>query len=574
MLILQENVFIGAVIAASFFAVLFFTLDKRVFAISIVFFLTAIISFQLYFSIEVPNIIEVRITQKFGYNWLGEYKGRKLIISGKINKLEEGKKIKAYGKFDYNKQYSRGIIGKYNVLKYESLNKDFVSYFYSIKKNIHYSFQQQLGEEKSALIMALCYGDTGYLSQSQKEEFKKLGVYHAVSVSGFHMAIIYKILEMFLGLKISILVSFLYLIFTGIQAATLRAFIMILVFKFSKKLCKNYDPISSLSLAALIILLNKPFYAANIGFGLSFLATLGILIYYKRMVRVMYKLPVKLSESLGITLSSQVFTIPYTAFTIQNFSAGFILGNTLLLPMYSVLVILGNITLLMCSIKPVFILFSKALNLILTALEGANYLLLDLSPSTSYLGYFEGIAFVLVYFSFIMYKYGYEKYKYLPVFILFSFVLNSYSFVPFIYYTRFHGGEGVTVKYKNQSTMICNYDISSAKEVISLKDEMDIKRIVTNPDADTLVKIDRNFYIKVLEQNYKDKNVKQKVLGESNIFLKNYKNYKEISVIKSDYTSEAFKNNIPNNSLNKVGYINNNSGSLYVIMFNRMLKIK
>jgi len=50
--------------------------------------------------------------------------------------------------------------------------------------------------------MALCYGDTGYLSKSQKSEFQQLGVVHAVSVSGFHMAVIFKVLESLIGLKV------------------------------------------------------------------------------------------------------------------------------------------------------------------------------------------------------------------------------------------------------------------------------------------------------------------------------------------------------------------------------------
>ena len=173
---------------------------------------------------------------------------------GKTNDFKEGEKLKVYGKFESNKDYSRGIIGKYNVEKYTICKNDFIYYLYDIKRNIYVQFKESLGEEKSALIMALCYGDTGYLSKSQKSEFQKLGVVHAVSVSGFHMAIIYKVLENLIGLKLSILICFIYILFTGIQASTIRAFIMIFIFQFSKVVFKNYDSLSSLSFAALILL--------------------------------------------------------------------------------------------------------------------------------------------------------------------------------------------------------------------------------------------------------------------------------------------------------------------------------
>jgi stage II sporulation protein GA (sporulation sigma-E factor processing peptidase) len=48
------------------------------------------------------------------------------------------------------------------------------------------------------------------------------------------MAVIYKVLEGLIGLKLSILVCFIYILFTGIQASTVRAFIMIFIL-FGKK---------------------------------------------------------------------------------------------------------------------------------------------------------------------------------------------------------------------------------------------------------------------------------------------------------------------------------------------------
>lgn len=57
---------------------------------------------------------------------------------------------------------------------------------------------------------------------------------------------------------------------------------MIIILKLSKKVFRKYDSLSSISLAAIIILLNKPYYILDIGFMLSFLSTLGILLYNKK----------------------------------------------------------------------------------------------------------------------------------------------------------------------------------------------------------------------------------------------------------------------------------------------------
>ncbi len=163
------------------------------------------------------------------------------------------------------------------------------------------------------MVMSLCFGETKYISNSDKDILKKLGVIHVVSVSGFHMAIIYKLLERVLGLTLAIPVSFLYVILTGMKSSAIRAFIMIIILKLSKKVFRKYDSLSSISLAAIIILLNKPYYMLDIGFMLSFYLP-SILLYNKKISRTLYKLPQRINSCLSLTLSSQIYTFPYYVF--------------------------------------------------------------------------------------------------------------------------------------------------------------------------------------------------------------------------------------------------------------------
>lgn len=571
---LYQNVILGAVIAASFFTIFFFTIDRKFFIVNMIFFLMGIFSFITYFNLKVPNYIEIRVVDKKGYYYQGNYKGRKLILSGKIKGIKEGEKLEVHGKFQNDKDYPRGIIGKYNIEKYTVCRNDFIYYLYDVKRNIYLQFKEILGEEKSAMIMALCYGDTGYLSKSQKSEFQQLGVVHAVSVSGFHMAVIYKVLEGLMGLKISIIICFIYILFTGIQASTVRAFIMIFIFKCSKAVFKNYDSMSSLSFSALILLLIKPYYIMDIGFMLSFLATIGILLYYKKMLRFLYKLPEKLGESLSITLSSQIFSMPYVAFTIQNFSGGFILGNMLLLPMYSVIVILGNIALLCCSIKPLFELLNLGLSFILTAVEGANYLILKACPAVTLLGYLDGIALMMIYMSFVFYKHGYKKFKYMPAFILIMMLCSKYSFLPQIYYTKFLNGEAVIIKYKMDTTMICNYDHPSAKKVIAIKEEMNVNKIITNPQKSSMITLDSGLSLQIIPY-YKSNSINIGLIeGNTKLMLINsdVKRY-DISAFNADSIAKLPAVDMPDSSFKNTDYTTENKYSLYVIMFNRVFNL-
>lgn len=571
---LFQNALVGAVIAASFFAIFFFTLDKKFFIISMLFFFIGIVTFTMYFNIQVPSSVDIRVIQKKGYYYLADYKGRKIILTGKVGNIEEGERLIAYGKFESNKEFSRGIIGKYKIENKVICKKDFIYYLYDIKKTIYIKYKESLGEEKAALVMSLCYGDAEYLSKSQKSEFQEMGVFHAISVSGFHMAIIYKVLENIVGIRFSILISFIYILFTGIQASTIRAFIMIFVFKCAKMVFKNYDSISSLSFSALIILFIKPYYIMDIGFMLSFSATLGILLYYKKFLRIMYKLPKMLNESLSITLSSQVFSIPYTAFTIQNFSGGFILGNLVLLPMYSAIVILGNTALLVYSMKPIFNFLSMGLNLILTAIQGANYLILKLCPPVSYFGYLDGIALIMIYVSFALYKCGYKKYKWLPVFVLSTMLCENYSFIPKIYYMEFSKGEAIVIEHKWDKILVCNYEQSSAKEVMNLKEDMKINKVITNPEKNFIIPFGDTLQVSVIPY-YKDKSINVGIYsGDKKIMLiSNSIKKEDISVFNTYDVIKLPQNEMTINPTENMYSEYKDNVHLYAIMFNRVIKM-
>lgn len=571
-LMLFESYIAGAVIAASFFAIFFFTLDKKFFIINALFFLIGVLSYIMYFNLKVPNSAEVRVVENKGYYYIANYKGRKITLSGNTGKIKEGQKLLLYGKFSKNVDYSRGIIGTYKVQRYTIGKKDFVSILCDIKKNIYYSYKERLGENKAALIMSLCYGDTEYLTKSEKSKFLEMGVFHAVSVSGFHMAIIYKVLENIIGLKLSIMVSFIYIFFTGLQASTVRAFVMILVFKLSKKVFKNYDGISSLSFAALILLFIKPYYIVDIGFNLSILATLGIIVYYNKLLRIMYRIPKIINESLSITLSSQVFSVPYTAFTIQNFSGGFLLGNLTLLPMYSVIVIVGNLALVLCWLEPIFNFFTAILNIMFTAIEGANYFILKLSPPVSYLGYLEGVALLIIYISFVLYKHGYKKFRLLPVMVLLTMVCESYSFIPKIYHMNFFKGEAIVIDYKTDKLLICNYDQGNVKEVLSLKEYMGINKVVSNPQKKFNLQLSSNLYLSVIPYQ---KNINVYVYNGKKKFAFISSNMKkeDLTVFNSYEIVTLSKSSVLSNSTQNRYDQYKETCHLYAIMFNRVVKL-
>ncbi len=496
-LVCLDNIFIAAIIVASFFIIMFYTLKIKFCILNILFFIFGVVNLNMYFNIQLKDPSQIRVLEKKKYYFIGNYKGRKIILNNKLDKLQEGENIKVYGNFKRELNAQKGIIGTYYIKGYETGKKDFIYRIYGFRKNIYEKFKEVIGEERSALVMALCYGETSYISQDEMQKFQKLGVIHAVSVSGFHMAIIYQVLESIAGLKVAVIVSALYVFFTGMAAATMRSFIMILLFKLSKVFFKEYDSISSLSLSALILIAMKPYYVVDLGFGLSFLATLGILLYNGKIYRKFFMLPQKVASSMSLTFSSQIFTLPYIAFTIQNFSWGFMLGNFFLLPLFSIIVILGNAALCICFVEPLFKLLCKAMGIIFTVIDGANLIVLKLCPEIIYLKYIDGLAFIAVFVSFLMYKKGYKRLKYIPIMCLILALLGTYS--PFVNITFINNdsGNATIIKQGTDKIMICNYDDFHSSWITNIKDDQYIGKVITNPMKNFTYIINNNSYLKI-----------------------------------------------------------------------------
>ena len=105
-------------------------------------------------------------------------------------------------------------------------------------------------------------------------------------------------------------IAFAYVLFTGAPASAVRAYIMILILNLGMVVKRNYSPLAALSLAGIIIILIKPYDIYNLGFILSFLATLGIILFSKKLNKKLYRLPNLFRSTIAISISAQILTFP------------------------------------------------------------------------------------------------------------------------------------------------------------------------------------------------------------------------------------------------------------------------
>lgn len=489
--ILNYNIILGAVIAALFFGILYFSVDKKFCVLCSLFVCLGFISSYLYFNVKIPKqvTLDIRINSKNNYYGEGSYLGRNFNLKGNLSKVNVGDLVHVYGEFDKNIDYDNGIIGDLDIKKVKYIKKDLISKLFDFRRKIYEKYEEEMGKNYSGIVMSLCFGDTSNLSSEYKNNLKTLGIIHAVSVSGMHIGVIYIVLERFLGIFGALIVSLLYVVFTGSLPATFRSFIMIAILKLSYKVYKNYNALASLAFSALVMLALKPYYLLNIGFDLSYLATLGIIIFYKKIRRAMYKLPQKLNDALSVTLSAQFFSVPYCLLVLNSFSGGFILGNLIIVPVYSVIVLMGNVGLFLFNFNYIFSLLCKCIEVILKSLDGIIDALLFITPSITYVTGFTGIALIFMIVSFIACVNGNKKLKYFPIVIFIAILFQSYCFFPKVSYVKLRSSSALIINYKNKSVAIMNGYTQNEKDKKEIENRFCVNRFVYNYKVFTINKI-------------------------------------------------------------------------------------
>lgn len=403
------NYIMSAVISALFFIALIKWVDRKFVMILIVFFIFSFINTYFYFNTNLPCEYseKVRVVKKNNRSYTVSSKGKEFYLVTDRN-IQEGMLITVRGGFKKNCELSQGIVGTYycDYLKIEK--KDFISKIYDYKRNIYNDYSAIMGKKRAGIVMSVSLGESCYMECDMKNDFNRLGVIHASAVSGFHMAIIYKIFEKLIGYRASLVTCLLYMLFTGAKPSALRAFIMIAVFKLSGSFFKKNNSLSALGFSAVIILIVKPQYAYSLGFHLSYLSVVGIILFYKKLLRIMYKLPNKINEAWSVSLSAQVFTMPYIMMAFSNISIGFMVGSILLMPILSLLIIVGNLGVIFNKVNFIFYYISQCLKVVLFALEGGIFILKHVTPPILKSGFYEGVCYIFFLFLFFFLN---KKYK-------------------------------------------------------------------------------------------------------------------------------------------------------------------
>ncbi len=239
---------------------------------------------------------------------------------------------------------------------------------YDFKEKAFTNIYRMFPDPESSLMAGILLGvDTG-LTQELQQAFKNTGTAHIIAISGFNISIIAGLFVTFFsrflgprrGMLVAVIGIIFYTILVGGDAAVVRAAIMGSLALFAKQVGRRQAALNTLLAVALFMCLWNPLYLWDVGFQLSFFATLGLILYadpfsqFANRIITKYfptstaeKFAVLFSEFVLLTLAAQVTTIPIMAYHFQRISLVSFLANPFILPAQPAVMILGGLAVLL-----------------------------------------------------------------------------------------------------------------------------------------------------------------------------------------------------------------------------------
>lgn len=502
----KGNLWLAVICASLFFLFLIVYTNLKFTFFMLVFFVINILININFYNIEVKKSFEgnLRVTECSDYYKIAEYKGRRMYIEGNNLSVESGELIFAKGNFKSEINTEKGTIGKITIENYKEIQGDFYSKLMSIRRDVYKKLEENMGKRKAGLICSVSFGYSDYLDAEDKEEMRNLGVIHAISVSGLHVALVFAIINKLTNKRIAIGVTILYVLFTGAVFSSIRALIMGICIACSVGAKKKYNPLGALVFSAALITVIKPYAPFGLGFMLSYFATLGIILFSKKINKKLYRLPKFLRESLSLCISAQIFTLPILMISFKEVATASIIGNLIVIPILNLLIILGNLMLLVLKIPFLFDFFSY---IVIVTIRVLDFIIESTYQISNSFVVNDGLVviYILSIISLYFFIKGHKKIIALPIIAIMLVALNIYSPVVKIEYLK---GGGILVSYRGDRKIITN------------KRNIDIARLKKENLTDNAyrevndVLINKDIKLKLEGNNYK------LTLGGKNYLLK------------------------------------------------------
>lgn len=214
---------------------------------------------------------------------------------------------------------------------------------------------QQLGidHEQLAVVAAMTLGDKSHIGNALKNNYSVTGASHVLALSGLHLGIIYALFTLLIGRfwrwrwvaqGLTLATVWAFVVMVGMPISAMRSATMLTVYAVCLLLGRQRASVNTLAFAALTLLVANPLALWDVGFQMSFMAVLSIIVYYQpilSLIKPRWKMARWVWSLCALSVAAQIGTAPLVAYYFGRFSCYFLLTNIIAIPAVTIILYMG-----------------------------------------------------------------------------------------------------------------------------------------------------------------------------------------------------------------------------------------
>ena len=275
------------------------------------------------------------------------------------NKLQQIKNSGNPGAFDYARYSSfHQLFHQVYLRKTDwyisgnDMQRGYNFYIFKLRDKIKDIIYQYIpGESERSIAAALLIGYKIDLDKDLVQAYSNAGVVHLIAISGLHMGIIYSILFWLFAkipfvkrskltrLLLTLCCLWVFALLTGASGSVLRSAFMFSFIAVGLAFNRKASIYNSMAASAFILLCYNPYLLWDVGFQLSYLAVLGIVISQPNVVSWFHsknKIVNTAWQLCSVSLAAQLFTFPICIFYFHQLPLLFLVSNLIAIPLTTI----------------------------------------------------------------------------------------------------------------------------------------------------------------------------------------------------------------------------------------------
>ena len=287
--------------------------------------------------------------------------GQDVTISGELLPLRSAEVPGEYDQFRHLRPQKIDATMWPDTIEAGEVRRSLTVILREVRDAIGAVYDEILPAREAAVLRSMTLGDRLDLDRDLADLYRTMGIFHILSISGMHVAILMLAANKFFALfmqerRAAILVLAImigYCLMTGAAIPTVRAVTMGGVLVGARIFHRDYDLLAAVSWACVALLLHEPLQLFGVGFQLSFGAVFGIGILTAPIERLLRQSAKKIKDmrlpalsataykSLAAGIAAVVSTYIVFAYHFYEIPLYSILGHLVITPTVSLLLVLG-----------------------------------------------------------------------------------------------------------------------------------------------------------------------------------------------------------------------------------------